>query len=94
MRDPTHVRSYRIEEWNTVLEQAGLFLLHVSRAWKEHPFAEWVARTGQPPGVQREVESMFLTAFPRAREYFRVRIENGRVLSYSDEKGIFVGKKH
>ena len=93
VRDPTHVRSYRIEEWNTVLEQAGLFLLHVSRAWKEHPFAEWLARAGQPPGVQREVESMFLTAFPRAREYFRVRIENGRVLSYSDEKGIFVGRK-
>ena len=93
VRDPTHVRSYRIEEWNTVLERSGLFLLHVSRAWKEHPFADWVARTGQPPEVQRKVESMFLTAFPRARDYFRVRIENGRVLSYSDEKGIFVGRK-
>jgi ubiquinone/menaquinone biosynthesis C-methylase UbiE len=93
VRDPTHVRSYRIEEWNTILELAGLFLLHVSRVWKHHPFAEWLARAGQPPGVQREVESMFLTAFPRAREYFRIRIENGRVLSYSDEKGIFVGRK-
>lgn len=93
VRDPTHVRSYRVEEWNDVLEQAGLFLLHVSLAWKEHRFAEWVARTGQPPEVQREVESLFLTAFPRAREYFRVQIEDGRVASYSDEKGIFVGRK-
>jgi ubiquinone/menaquinone biosynthesis C-methylase UbiE len=93
VRDPTHVRSYRIEEWNTVLEQAGLFLLHVSRTWKKHPFDQWVARAGAPPHVRREAESMFLTAFPRAREYFRVRIENGRVLSYSDEKGIFVGRK-
>jgi ubiquinone/menaquinone biosynthesis C-methylase UbiE len=93
VRDPTHVRSYRIEEWNEILEPAGLFLLHVSRTWKEHPFAEWVARTGRPPEVQREIESLFLTAFPRAREYYRVRIENGRVVSYSDEKGIFVGRK-
>ncbi len=93
VRDPSHVRSYRIEEWNTVLERAGLFLLHVSLAWKEHLFAEWVSRTGQPPEVQREIESMFLKAFPRARDYFRVRIENGRVVSYSDEKGIFVGRK-
>ena len=93
VRDPSHVRSYRIEEWNSVLEQAGLFLLHVSRAWKEHPFAEWVARTGRPPEVQREVESLFLSAFPRAREYFRVRVESGRVVSYADEKGIFVGRK-
>jgi ubiquinone/menaquinone biosynthesis C-methylase UbiE len=94
VRDPTHVRSCRVDEWTGILEQAGLFLLHVSRAWKEHAFAEWVTRTGQPPDVQREVESLFLSAFPRAREYFRIRIENGRVVSYSDEKGIFVGKKH
>ena len=37
---------------------------------------------------------MFLSAFPRAKEFFRVRVENGRVAAYSDEKGIFVGKKH
>ncbi len=93
VRDPTHVRSYRMEEWNAVLEEAGLFLLHVSLAWKEHPFAEWVARTGQPPDVQRTVESLFLSAFPRARKYFRVKVEGDRVVSYSDEKGIFVGRK-
>jgi len=93
VRDPTHVRSYRIEEWNEILEPAGLFLLHVSRAWKAHPFAEWVARTVRPPEVQREIESLFLKALPRARKYYRIRIENGRVVSYSDEKGIFVGRK-
>jgi ubiquinone/menaquinone biosynthesis C-methylase UbiE len=93
IRDPSHVRTYRLEEWNEVLASAGLFLRHVSRTWKEHPFAGWVARTGQPPEVQREIESLFLTAFPRARDYYRVRIENGKVVSYSDEKGIFVGRK-
>ena len=93
VRDPSHVRSYRIEEWVTFLQEAGLSLLHVSAAWKEHLFPEWVARTGRPPVILRQVEEMFLTAFPRAREYFRVRVEDGRVASYSDEKGIFVGKK-
>jgi len=93
VRDPSHVRSYRLEEWNEVLASAGLILLHVSRTWKEHLFPQWVARTGQSPEVQREIESLFLTAFPRARNYYRIRIENGKVVSYSDEKGIFVGKK-
>jgi len=93
VRDPSHVRSYRIEEWVTFLTEGGLSLTHVSAAWKEHPFPEWVARTGRSPVVQRQVEEMFLSAFPRAKEYFRVRIEDGRVASYSDEKGIFVGKK-
>lgn len=93
VRDPSHVRNYRIEEWVTLLTEGGLSLTHVSAAWKEHPFPEWVARTGRPPVIQRQVEEMFLTAFPRAKEYFRVRVEDGRVAAYSDEKGIFVGKK-
>jgi len=93
VRDPTHVRSYRVEEWVSFLKEAGLFLLHVSCAWKEHPFREWVSRTGRPMAVQREVEEMFLGAFPRAREFFRVGVEEGQVASYSDEKGIFVGRK-
>jgi len=93
VRDPTHVRSYRIEEWVFFLKEAGLSLLHVSCAWKEHPFREWVSRTGRTEAVQREVEEMFLGAFPRAREFFRVRVDGSRVASYSDEKGIFVGRK-
>ncbi len=93
MRDPTHVRTYHIDEWVTFLKEAGLVLLHVSCAWKEHPFEEWVSRTGQPEAVQREVEQAFLSAFPRAREFFRLRVEGGRAVSYSDEKGIFVGRK-
>ncbi|MBI5576702.1 MAG: methyltransferase domain-containing protein [Deltaproteobacteria bacterium] len=93
VRDPSHVHSYRVEEWVSFLKEAGLYLLHVSCAWKEHPFEEWVSRTGMPEAVQREVEEMFLNAFPRARDFFRVRIKDGRVVSYSDEKGIFVGRK-
>lgn len=93
VRDPSHVRSYRLEEWVSMLQGAGLTLLFVSCSWKVHPFPEWVARTGRPESVRREVEEMFLSAFPRAKEFFRVRVDGGRVVSYSDEKGIFVGRK-
>ncbi len=93
VRDPSHVRSYRMEEWVKFLSDAGLSLRYISCAWKEHPFPEWVARTGRPQTVQREVEDMFLHAFPRATEFFRVKVENDRVASYSDKKGIFVGRK-
>ncbi len=93
LRDPTHVRSYNLNEWVSFLKEAGLLLHHVSCAWKEHQFPEWVSRSGRPEAVQREVEEMFLSASPRAREFFRLRAEGGRVVSYSDEKGIFVGRK-
>lgn len=93
VRDPSHVRSYRIEEWLEFLAGAGLSLVQSGSLWKTHPFPEWVARTGQPREVQWEIETMFLSAFPLAKEAFRVREEGGRVVSYADEKAIFVAKK-
>ncbi len=93
VRDPSHVRSYRIEEWLEYIAGAGLALLQSASLWKTHAFPEWVARTGQPEAVQREIEGMFLSAFPLARETFRVRAEGKRVVTYADEKAIFVGKK-
>jgi ubiquinone/menaquinone biosynthesis C-methylase UbiE len=93
VRDPSHVRSYRIEEWLEFIAGAGLSLQESASLWKTHSFPEWVARTGLPEPVQREVEAMFLSAFPLAREAFHVRAEGGRVVSYADEKAVFVAKK-
>jgi ubiquinone/menaquinone biosynthesis C-methylase UbiE len=93
VRDPSHVRSYRVEEWLEFLAGAGLVLLTAASLWKTHAFPEWVARTGRPKPVQWQIETMFLSSFPLARETFRVRIEGDRVVSYSDEKAIFVAKK-
>jgi len=93
VRDPSHVRSYRVEEWIELLAGTGFLLLQTASIWKTHAFPEWVARTGLPKAVQREVETIFLSAFPLARETFRIQTEGGRVVSYTDEKAIFVAKK-
>jgi ubiquinone/menaquinone biosynthesis C-methylase UbiE len=93
VRDPSHVRSYRVEEWLEFLAGAGLLLLQAASLWKSHAFPEWIARTGRPKAVQWEIETIFLSAFPLARETFRIRSDGGRVVSYSDEKAIFVVKK-
>ena len=47
VRDPSHVRSYRDEEWLEFLAEAGLLPLRVAFLWKTHAFPEWVARTGR-----------------------------------------------
>lgn len=93
VRDPSHVRSYRNEEWVEFVAEAGLVLLQIACIWKTHAFPEWVARTGQPPVVRRQIEEMFLTAFPRARETYRIRIEEGRVVSFADQKIVLVARK-
>ncbi|MGE5247454.1 MAG: class I SAM-dependent methyltransferase, partial [Verrucomicrobiota bacterium] len=56
VRDPSHVRSYRSEEWLEYVAGAELELHRSASLWKGHAFPEWVARTGQPAAVQREIE--------------------------------------
>ena len=93
VRDPSHVRSYRVEEWLEFLAGAGLLLHQAASIWKTHDFPDWVARTDRPKAVQWEIETIFLSSFPLARETFRIRSERDRVVSYSDEKAIFVARK-
>jgi SAM-dependent methyltransferase len=46
LRDPTHVRSYREDEWHAFLTAAGLVVEDVRFVEKTHPFDAWLARTG------------------------------------------------
>jgi SAM-dependent methyltransferase len=46
LRDPSHVRNYTEREWCGFLEQASLELEAVDYVEKQHPFEEWLARTG------------------------------------------------
>jgi ubiquinone/menaquinone biosynthesis C-methylase UbiE len=93
MRDPSHVRSHTLAGWSSILLGAGFVLHHMGSRRKEHPFPEWVTRTGQPREVQARVEETFLSAPPHVQAYLRLRVEGGRLVSYSDEKGILVGRK-
>jgi ubiquinone/menaquinone biosynthesis C-methylase UbiE len=93
VRDPSHVRSLTLAGWSALLSGNGFVLHHMGSRRKEHPFPEWVTRTGQPREVQAQVEGIFLAAPPHVQAYLRLRTERGRILSYSDEKGILVGRK-
>jgi len=46
LRDPSHVRNYTLEEWRTLLAEAGLELEQEETFAKVHPLEEWLARTG------------------------------------------------
>jgi SAM-dependent methyltransferase len=46
LRDPTHVRNYTLEEWRTLLTEAGLEIEQEEVFEKVHPLEDWLARTG------------------------------------------------
>jgi SAM-dependent methyltransferase len=46
LRDPTHVRNYTLDEWRSLLTEAGLEVEQEEVFQKVHPLEEWLARTG------------------------------------------------
>jgi len=94
LRDPSHVRSHTLNKWLDFFEKAGLEAMSVELFERDHPFGEWAARTGLDEEGVRSLETKFLSAPSDIREKFNVQVDDeGRMTSYTDEKGIFVLKK-
>jgi ubiquinone/menaquinone biosynthesis C-methylase UbiE len=93
-RDPSHVRSHTLRQWLGFFEKAGLETISVEFFERNHPFLEWAARTGLDEDEIKALEKRFQTAPSDIRKKFKVELDDeGKVVSYTDEKGIFVLKK-
>jgi len=94
LRDPSHVCSHSFEEWLDFFRRIELVVVSANLFERRHSFPEWVSRTGTDEEKVREIERRFLDASEGIRERFKVESDcEGGVLSYSDEKGIFVLRK-
>ena len=49
LRDPSHVRNYSVDGWETMIKAAGFRPTHVSLYRIRLEFASWVARMNTPP---------------------------------------------
>ena len=71
LRDPSHVRNYRVSEWKAMFEDAGFTPREVG-AWDlEIDFDDWIARMHTPVEGVRALEALADGAAPGARERFR-----------------------
>jgi ubiquinone/menaquinone biosynthesis C-methylase UbiE len=93
-RDPSHVRSHRVSQWRAWIEQAGLTVEHVEpMEWKQYAFQEWTSRTLMPEEERDRLEAWLLEAPHRAAEFFRIEIEDGRVISAWTMFAIIVSRR-
>jgi len=94
LRDPTHVRAYSQKMWLVFLADAGLGVLSSSTFQRTHDFGEWARRTCLAEKDVLVLEERFLKAPLKVRRHFRVKTDDhGKMMSYTDEKGIFVVRK-
>ena len=73
LRDPTHVRNYRVDEWRQMADDAGLIWAFAASGFRQAmDFSEWIARSGTDPAVIVGLRSMLDDASACVRETFRI----------------------
>jgi SAM-dependent methyltransferase len=82
LRDPSHVRDWRVSEWMAMLGAAGLAGEALASWPMRLGFQSWVERIGAAPAAVRGLETVFDAATREVREHFA--IEDDRSFSITN----------
>jgi ubiquinone/menaquinone biosynthesis C-methylase UbiE len=93
-RDHSHVRSFKRSEWERMLLDAGLVLEQAEDFPKRHIFADWTARSRMVDEDRIELERWLVDSPPVFQQQFKLEIENGRVIAFTDRKTLFKCRKN
>jgi SAM-dependent methyltransferase len=91
-RDPSHVRSLSTAEWTDLLTGGGLTLHAVEHFPKRHDFVDWTDRARVPADGRDAVAQILLDAGPEAVDAFRLEIEDGKLVGFTDDKALFLAE--
>ena len=77
LRDPSHVRNYRLSEWCALFRDAG-FAVEVGPRWTLRlGFDEWVARIGTPAALVTGLRALLDAAPSEVRATYEISPETG-----------------
>lgn len=93
LRDPSHVRSLTIGEWDGLIGGAGLTISVVETFTKRHDFDDWTSRSRMSAEDKAELEQMMLKASEETRAAHQAEISDGRLVAFSDTKTLFAAMK-
>lgn len=80
LRDPSHVRDHRPEEWRAALQQAG-FAVSPPETWRLRlDFASWVQRMNTPDLHRRAIRSLQGLAADEVKSHFAVEADGSFTL--------------
>lgn len=92
-RDPSHVRSLTISEWERLIGDAGLALNAVESFTKRHDYADWTARARTTDSDRESLARDILAADPAWQAAFAVERDGDRLVAFTDTKTLFVATK-
>ena len=80
LRDPSHVRDYRVSEWRALLEAAGFTPGDTLASRPRMEFASWIARMRTPAPLVAAIRALQATAPAEVTEHFRIEADGSFLL--------------
>jgi SAM-dependent methyltransferase len=93
MRDPSHVRSLTVGEWQELIRDAGLELIATEQFRKRHPFRDWALRTRYPEAEIPALGRVLLEGGPEMTALVEVERDGDELIAFTDQKSLFLGIK-
>jgi len=92
LRDRSHVRDYRVSEWQAMLDRAG-FRSEVLKRWDlRQNFDDWIKRMQTPPVAVAMLRSLLLEAPEDVRRIFGVEVADEKLFFFL-KRAMIVGQR-
>lgn len=93
LRDPSHGRCLRLEEWTGLLANAGFKIGTTELLAKDMGFRPWAERMSCTPATTRRLETMLLDATAALRAFLEPRTGSDGALAFTLTEAVIVVRK-
>ena len=83
-RDPSHVKAYRLAEWNAFLRAAGLTVMEDATLPKVRAWRDWTGRTKMSAEAAADLERFVRAAPEHVRAAFGFRLDDAAIEAFTD----------
>ena len=89
-RDPSHLRSWTMDEWRMAFKKAGFVIVHEEQLYKQMEFKSWAAR--HDANMQAFLRSMLAQVTPEVKEVLDPKEPHAEA-TFRLSEGLFVAKR-
>ncbi len=90
-RDPSHLRSWTMEEWRTAFKKAGFAVTHEEQLYKQMEFKSWAAR--HDANMQNFLRAMLAQATPEVQAVLEPKAADTAEPTFRLSEGLFIAKR-
>lgn len=92
-RDRSHVQAYNVDGWITMIERAGLEVVHTELVDKRHDFAEWTSRQDCSEETLASLREQMLEAPDGMRRWLEPAYEDEWLVSFRHRYVVVLARK-